>query len=263
MMSLRGMRPTLVLVFPILQSATFLLAVHFASSLSVLGDALLLASALLLCLAVHVSIHEAVHHPELARFPLAGPLFTVVMGLPFQGYRWHHLNHHRWNNELADYSSTWRTSPTGPRAWPLWSYVLGWPRQLVRSGLSMRAADAAGSVPPVVHRAIRLEQTTLLLLVIGLSVFAPALALRYVAVVYVGWGLIALQNYGQHPPRKYGAETPTSYYGALYNRLLFRNGLHAEHHDVPHLAWYEITADPRGPIRAPHLLQPFIEKGAR
>jgi fatty acid desaturase len=248
------------MVLPLLQAAAFVLSCRLASSDAWAATALLLAAAVLLCLSVHVSIHEAVHHPALARFPLAGPVLSLVMGLPFQGYRWHHLNHHRWNNQLPDYSSTWRETAAGPRPWPLLRYVLGWPRQLVRSGLSMRAADAAGQVPPSVRHAIRVEQATLLVTLALLAAFAPEVALRYLALVYGGWALIALQNYGQHPPERYGQEAPTSYYSALYNRLLFRNGLHAEHHDRPQVPWYEITASPRGSIRAPHLVHPFLGK---
>jgi fatty acid desaturase len=246
------------LVLPLLQVAVFVASCWIAPSQPWVAGALFLASAVLLCLSVHVGIHEAVHHPELARFPLAGPVLSLAMGLPFQGYRWHHLNHHRWNNELPDYSSTWRGTAAGPRPWPLLPYVLGWPRQLVRSGLAMRAADAAGQVPPRVKRAIRVEQATLLVTVAVLAAFAPGVALRYLALVYVGWALIALQNYGQHPPREYGREAPTSYYSALYNRLLFRNGFHAEHHERPQVPWYAIAASPRGSIRAPHLLHPFL-----
>jgi fatty acid desaturase len=251
---------SMTLVFPVLEVVTFGSSCLLASSQPGLAGALLLTASLLLCLSVHVSVHEAVHHPRLARFPLSGPLFSIVIGLPFQGYRWHHLNHHRWNNALEDYSSTWRTTREGPRPWALWRYVLGWPRQLVRSGLAMRTADAAGEVPRAIRRAIRLEQATVLLLIAGLGVFVPRLALQYLALVYVGWALIALQNYGQHPPRAYGVERPTSYYSALYNRLLFRNGLHAEHHDEPQRAWSELEAGAQAPIHAPHLLQPFVEK---
>jgi fatty acid desaturase len=247
------------MLFPVLETICFVTSCFASTGPWLTGGSLMLA-ALLLCLSVHVSVHEAVHHPQLARFPLAGPFFSVVVGLPFQGYRWHHLNHHRWNNALEDYSSTWRSTPDGPRPWPLWRYVLGWPRQLVRSGLAMRAADAAGEVPRATRRAIRLEQATVLILIAVLVVAAPRVAVQYLALVYVGWALIALQNLGQHPPRVYGVERPTSYYSALYNRLLFRNGLHAEHHDEPHRAWHELEAAPRVSIHAPHLLQPFVEK---
>lgn len=247
----------LLAIFPLLQAAAFVLACR--AGVTATGAALFLLACGLLCFSVHVSIHEAVHQPALARFPLAGPLLSLVMGLPLQGYRWHHMNHHRWNNELPDYSTTWRDTPGGPRPWPLWSYVLGWPRQLVRSGLAMRAADAAGQVPRLVRRAIRREQAALLVTIAVLAVAAPAVAAAYVGMVYVGWMLIALQNYGQHPPRQYGQERPASYYGALYNRMFFRNGLHAEHHERPHVPWSEIVPAANLPISYPHLLQPLVE----
>jgi fatty acid desaturase len=194
----------IAMIFPVLQTLAFASSCLLATAQPWWAGALLLLASLLLCLTVHVSVHEAVHHPSLARFPLSGPIFTIVMGLPLQGYRWHHFNHHRWNNALEDYSSTWRSTRDGPRPWPLGRYVLGWPRQVVRSGLSMRAADAAGQVPRATRRAIRVEQATVLLWLGALATFAPRLALQYAALVYVGWGLIALQNFGQHPPRDYG-----------------------------------------------------------
>jgi fatty acid desaturase len=258
-MSSRAANPV-AMIFPVLQVATFVASCAIVPTGAWIGGGLFFLAALLLCLSVHVSIHEAVHHPRLARFPLSGPIFTLVMGLPFQGYRWHHFNHHRWNNALEDYSTTWRPTVDGPRPWPLWRYLAGWPRQLVRSGLAMRAAYATGQVPAAMHRATRIEQATLLLFVAGLAWLAPRLALQYVALVYLGWALIALQNFGQHPPRVYGADTPTSYYSRLYNRLLFRNGFHAEHHEEPNIPWHEIEPAPAAPIRAPHLLQPFVEK---
>jgi fatty acid desaturase len=251
-------RLSLAMIFPLLEVATLASAWRLGGDHPWIAAGLLGLAPLLLCLSVHVSLHEAVHQPALARFPLAGPILTLVMGLPFQGYRWHHLTHHRWNNALPDYSTTWRPGPDGPRPWPLWRYVLGWPRQLVRSGLAMRAAYRQGGIPASVHRATRREQATLLAALAAGALVHPRAAGAYVAVVYVGWALIALQNYGQHPPRVYGHELPTSYYAALYNRLLFRNGLHAEHHARPHLPWYDLQAAPHPPIRAPHLRHPLL-----
>jgi fatty acid desaturase len=252
-----------LLLFPALQAVLFGFSCALCAEHAPIAVGLIGIAAILLCFSVHVSIHEAVHHPDLARFPFAGPLLSLVMGLPFQGYRWHHANHHRCNNTLADYSSTWRSTPQGPRPWPLWRYVFGWPRQLARSGFAMRAAAARGEMPRSTQRAIRAEQITLLVAIAGLVVFAPRMALLYLGLVYAGWALIALQNYGQHPPREYGADVPTTYASRLYNRLFFRNGLHAEHHDQPHLAWKEIEARSRTRIGAPHLMQPFLERGAR
>lgn len=251
----------MIFVFPVLQVALFGTACVLSTTQPLAAVALAVLAAVLLCFSVHVSIHEAVHQPALTRFRLAGPILSLVMGLPFQGYRWHHRNHHQHNNGLDDYSSTWRRTAAGPRPWPLWRYALGWPRQLVRSGLAMRAAAASGGVPTATQRAIRIEQVALLATLLGLGVGAPRAALLYLVQVYAGWALIALQNFGQHPPLRCGLEAPTSYYAGLYNRLLFRNGLHAEHHAQPHLAWHEIEPQPHPAIAAPHLLQPFWRRG--
>jgi fatty acid desaturase len=248
-----------VLLFPALSGAAFAAACAWPLPIVVRAVVFLLA-AVALCFSVHVSVHEAVHQPALARFPLASPFFTIIMGLPLEGYRWHHLNHHRWNNRLEDYSTTWRRTASGPRPWPLWSYVLGWPRQLMRSGRAMRMAATAGELPLSRQRALRREQYTLLAWVAGLAFTRPLLALAYVTLIYVGWALIALQNYGQHPPRRYGNEAATSFGSPLYNRLLFRNGLHGEHHDQPQAPWYALQPRPQAPIHRPHLVQPFRER---
>jgi fatty acid desaturase len=226
-------------LFPALQLAAFALSCALAGPQPLASALLFLAACVLLCASVHVSIHEVVHRR--GGGALTGPLMTLVIGLPFEGYRWHHWNHHRWNNRLEDYSTTWRATRSGPRPWPMALYVLAWSWQLVRSGLAMRSAATRGEVPLATQRAIRREQATLLLTVCVLLVAVPTLALRYVALVYIGWALIALHNYRQHPPRRYGADIATSYYGALYNRLLFRNGLHAEHHDRPQVPWHAIA----------------------
>jgi fatty acid desaturase len=251
-----------VIVFPILEGIAFVLACGLGAAHPLSAGLAFLAAALMLCVSVHVSVHEAVHQHHLARFPGAGALFSIVMGLPFEGYRWHHMNHHRWNNRLEDYSTTWRETAFGPRPWPLLRYVLEWPRQLARSAAAMRAAAAGGQLSLTAQRAVRAQKHVLLVFLVSLVLLAPRIALAYLALVYVGWALIALQNYGQHPPRAYGAETATSYHASLYNRLLFRNGLHAEHHEQPQLPWHLLEARAEVPIRRPHLLQPF-ERGRR
>ncbi len=252
-----------MLVFPLLEAALFACACACGTARPVAAALALGAAALMLCFSVHVCAHEAVHHPEHARFPGAGALMTLAMGLPLEGYRWHHMNHHRWNNRLEDYSTTWRATRRGPRPWPLAAYVLAWPWQLARSAAGMRAAAAAGALSLAAQRAVRRQKLLLLAVLVALATGWPRIALAYLGLVYVGWALVALQNYGQHPPRVYGAEAATSYPAALYNRLTFRNGLHAEHHDTPQLPWHALV--PRAPSRIalPHLLQPFrLEKPA-
>ena len=81
------------------------------------------------------------------------------------------------------------------------------------------------------------------------------LVLAYLSMVYIGWALIAMHNYGQHLPDVYGGTKGHSYYGRLYNLLTVYNGLHYEHHHRPSVKdWHLRTPVAHAEIEHPHLL---------
>ncbi len=247
------MRALRLLAFPALEIAAFLhFAAHRPGAFAALGVAAVFA-----CFTLHVAIHELVHRPLRSGARVLQGGATLLAGLPFHGYLWHHLNHHRHVNSLEDFSTTWRSTPAGPVARGLLSYAFGWPLWLGRSQRIFHAEIARREVPTAVVRGIRWQQALLALFVIALAVASPRAALGYVAMVYVSWVLIAAQNYGQHPPRDFGSGLTTTYPAPFYNAITANNGLHHEHHRDPSRAALDLRPDPSAPrVARPHLLAP-------
>lgn len=228
------------LVFPFAQAIFFLLALAHPAFLPLTLLAMLFT--------LHVTAHEWVHHPA---GRIAESLMSLFLGVPFEGYRLHHHNHHRFENAAEDWSTTLGARHPIP-------YALGWPSQLLRGWRAFRG-------DPALPRALRLQQLLLLAWAIVLAIVSWKALLLWIAMVYLGWALIALHNYGQHPPR--GATTSLA--SPLYNALTCNNGLHAEHHRAPGVPWNRLTASggiarspaPRPPsaIRWPPILSALLE----
>jgi fatty acid desaturase len=224
-----GVLAILPLVFPIAQAILFVLALSHPS--------LFPLALLAMVFTLHVTAHECVHHPAGS---LAESAMSLFLGVPFEGYRLHHQNHHRFENGLEDWSTT--RAARGPIL-----YALGWPSQLLRGWRSFRG-------DPTLPKTLRLQQILLLLWAIALGVLAWKALLLWLAMVYLGWALIALHNYGQHPPR---GET-TSLASPVYNALTCNNGLHAEHHRAPGVPWNRLVAS-HPSIRFPPMLAALWE----
>lgn len=246
----------LPLAFPVMEVACFAAAVAFGPEQPLAALGMLALTAVMLCFALHITYHEWVHqgHPG----GLAGELvISALIGLPLDGYRWHHLNHHRHENALEDYSTTWEPGPQRPVAQVWWRYVLGWPRQLVRSAKDMRERDRAGMLPPGLGARVRRQKRALGALFVTLLVVRWPVALAYLLTTYAGWALVSLHNFGQHPPVSYGDALATSYRGSLYNLVFCQNGLHHEHHRDPALPWDRLVPLEGAPlVERPHLLIP-------
>lgn len=232
------MRPPLgLIVFPLVQGGLLALACAH-------HPAWVLAAALVHTFTVHVCVHEFLHYSDRRRLaPAAGWVFSVATGVPFDGYRLHHHNHHRYENGAGDFSSTVSR--------PLWRYALGWPVQLVKTGRALRASGiSVGAQKFAIAAAFAL-----------LAAGAWWWPLLYLLMVYLGWALVSVHNYGQHPPAE-GSPIP-SFSARWYNLLFFNNGLHHEHHAEPGKPWGELEPDPAArQIATAHLLAP-LAGGAR
>lgn len=226
---------------------------------------LLALAAIALDFDVHVFLHECVHATAPERTPWAVSLgLTLLGGLPFDGYRLHHYNHHRHDNGPEDFSSTWKWEADGcRRAKGLTAYVLGWPAELARARAAMREDAAAGRLSPGLQRRLRVKKHLVAACLLALALVSWHWAVAYATMVYFGWGLVSLHNYGQHLPAE-GQGFVTSFAPPWYNFLLFNNGLHGEHHDQPGKAWFELRADPKhAPAGAPPLVAPFLPANRR
>jgi fatty acid desaturase len=245
-------------VFPVLQAGSFLWAALFAPSApAALAGALLCA--LMLSLSVHISFHELVHLSagrEGRALTWLLDMATLCLGIPFDGYRWHHITHHRFENGPEDFSTT-REYPGRPLA-----YALRWMDQLKRGRDELCRQKDLGTAPAKIPARIARQKRVLLAAHVALLALSWKAWLLYGGVVYVGWALVALHNYGQHPPLE-GSPGATSFHSAPYNFLFCNNGLHREHHESPLIPWHELrpVAGRAGLIRWPHLIHPLL--GAR
>lgn len=249
------MARTVLWIYPVLEVACLVAAWRSSGWAMV---AWLAGAALSLCLALHVTYHEWMHQGHPGGVP-GEFVLSALLGMPFDGYRWHHLNHHKHENSLEDFSTTWRAGAHGPEPQGWLGYSLGWPRQLVRSGADLRARGAAGTLPPGLGEKVLRQKRFLQLMFLAMLVVSWRGALAWMATMYAGWALISVHNYGQHPPVAYGTGIATSYRGAVYNRVFCANGLHHEHHRDPALSWDRLVPLDGAPVvTRPHLLLPEV-----
>jgi fatty acid desaturase len=236
-----------------------LLALTFLVLTALWSPWFVLPAAIALSWSVHVFFHVGVHQLRGDWWGAVGGLLaTPVMGLPFDGYRLHHRNHHRFDNGEHDVSRTWTPTADGPRPRSVLLYVFAWPLDLWRSRRWMRQEVAVGTVEPWVRRRIAFQQLLVLGVVGGLLVWEPHFAGLYLLYVYLGWACIALHNYGQHPPQ---AGIARSLHGRWYNLLTANNGLHAEHHATPTTPILALVPDAGARrTRWPHPLTALMER---
>jgi fatty acid desaturase len=190
-----------------------------------------------------VITHNFLHTPFFRRRAL-NEAFAVVnsanLFLPQVLYKYHHLIHHQYANDpvrngtTLDPSSTWRYGRDG-RQEGFFSYsALG----LFRDGTShaYREAIRHGQRRQFWMELAAIVVTAVLWLAIDWRWFVIA----YVPLFYCGWFLALLENYFEHhratDPGDRLADS-VSYYGRWYNRVMFNEGYHQEHHLKPHLHW--------------------------
>jgi len=246
-----------LLVFPAVQMALFGFSLYLLDGHVGLAGLVLLASTLAMSFTLHISIHEEVHQSFFLK-PIAiaaHGLASLLIGVPFAGYKWHHWNHHRYNNAIEDYSSTWTESPSGLSPSQRFSYALSWPMTLARAQKKMDVEIAAGEVPDTIMSGVSKQKLLPPLLVVALSLLiSPLAGLLYIAHIYLGWVMISLHNYNQHPPITGQQTVSTSFDNKLYNSLFYNNGLHFEHHAQPATPHSSLTPVPNAPsVTMPHI----------
>lgn len=207
-----------------------------------------LACSFLVCTNFQCVAHNFIHHPFFTS-KRANRVFSVFNSLMIGGsqtlYRFHHLNHHRWNNDLPDPtngrsrddSSTWQYGRPPEAEEPLLTYALfGYFRTDFRALLA------------TARRKNLLAQVGIeyLTLVVFLGVLATinwrGMVFFYLPVWLLGNVAATAENYLEH----FGA-TPgdrrrdsVSSYNRLYNLIWFNNGYHQEHHFRPQMHWTRV-----------------------
>ena len=190
-----------------------------------------------------ISTHNFLHTPFF-RFSWMNRLYAAVnsvnLGLPQILYRYHHLNHHRWENDrrgeggkTRDHSSTFAYGKEGRQEKVISYCALG----LFRPGTveSYREAVRKGEGGQFWFELV-LTVTGLA----GLTVLSWRwMVFYYLPIFYAGWFLAHLENYYEHylgTPEIAHANS-VSHYGRLYNYLFCNEGYHQEHHIRPQVHW--------------------------
>lgn len=221
-------------------------------------------SAFFLNFSLHITYHYTVHFPVKSKSwnLFWGIIKSVLMGQPFHYYEMSHWNHHRHNNTLTDFTSTWKQK--GNRIIPKNAiiYSLFWPFSS-SIGLfdQINIGKNEGYCTPHRMRSMSIELVTNSIFFIILGYFSWIWLLGYFVTIYLGWVLIALHNYGQHLPQQYDTPKANSFPNAFYNWLFVNNGLHEEHHEEPSKSYWELTSQHKtehSNISKPHILEAFL-----
>lgn len=248
--------PIALAIFPLLEGVFFIEATQHSHPVAVI--ALLIASAVMLSFSIHIFFHECVHYR--ARYPQTiNLLYSLFLGLPFDGYRVHHLNHHTYENGLKDFSSTWKRQQGENVAHSVCRYSLGWLRQLKAAMRAPHPFDPRWGNVVAIKSRIPIQKIALVVFSLLLVLIDLKLLLLYGGLIYLGWAFSSLHNYGQHPPTE---QSPIcTYPSKIYNQLFFNNGLHWEHHQQPQHHWDQIKLASQSPrIPSPHLINPCATK---
>ena len=238
--------PWKLAVFPLLEVLSFIGALYVDSFF--LSIILVLVAGVFLSFSIHVFFHECVHAKSVYSTPV-NIINSLILGLPFDGYRVHHFNHHCHENSLKDFSTTWFLQNDNKTGFSCLSYSLGWIRQLLKSINEPEPFDEKFGDANEIKQRIPIQKMAILSILIVLTFADWKYLVLYLLLVYSGWAFSALHNYGQHPPIE--GEPICTYANHTYNLLFFNNGLHSEHHKKPWLLWDSIELD-NNSIRIDH-----------
>jgi fatty acid desaturase len=250
-----------LLIFPFLQVVIFAGACAVMPSSYVLAGLLVLLASLFMNFSLHITYHYHVHFKRKSKGAnrVIDLAITSLLGVPFHYYQMLHWNHHKYDNALGDFTSTWKQVDGVPVPKNFLFYGLLWPLNgNVRGRRQFEIARREGYLKPRHGRAMGQEMLLVAGIYGALLYLSIPIASAYLGMVYAGWALIAMHNYGQHLPEVYGETKGNSYYNAIYNRLTLQNGLHYEHHHRPSVKYWDLTGPPRSEIAHPHLVEGFF-----
>lgn len=251
-----------LITYPVVQVLTFYLACHYlVHNELLLASALIFVCGLFLSFSLHISFHYHVHHkPNNLLFRrILDLLISVLLGFPFHFYQIQHFIHHKYDNGIEDFTSTYKMENGLLVPKSILSYSLLWFTQINRRSKFSEKATSLGFLNKKIRRKIAGESLFTLFCLVCLFTIKPFYVIAYIVMIYLGWVFIALHNYGQHLPDSQLSKIGYSYYGKFYNYLFLNNGLHYEHHDKPGIKYWDLKEDKNnaGLNKWIHLFDPF------
>lgn len=242
-------------IFPLLQGLFFIGAISIYKANFIWALVLWFAAALFMNFSLHIVVHHYVHFRFKLKWldRLFELFYTLIIAMPFNFYRMQHFNHHRYNNLIGDFTSTWEQEKEGVVASKYFNYSFLW---FINGTIkqNIHQAKSEGDLPRERQSRMKMELVFLAIFYGMLFYLNPIFALAYIGLFYLGWCFIASTNFGQHLPLVYSQTVGHSFYNKFYNWLFFNNGLHYEHHAHPSLDYPDLKAEYKSEISWPHLL---------
>lgn len=233
------------LVHPIAIAATIVWYEHLSLFTLIVASLTLIA---LCCTNYQCVAHNFIHNPFF-REKWLNHGFSIVnsiaLGMPQTLYRFHHLNHHKYNSDYRDettgqtkdYSSLYRFSRKPDSAENIWTYSLLGPFR-IDFGVLYGTAKERGEAW-LVH-----AETIALVVFYGALIYWnwQAFAIFLVPTLFLGQAAALAENYLEHKGADPGSRLTDSVscYSAFYNFIWFNNGYHQEHHYRPYVHWARI-----------------------
>lgn len=222
----------------------------FASTL--LWFLLIPFQAIFLVIVMNTSLHHHMHAPIFVnpKMNRAYEIFTsATLGIPFNGWKYFHMIHHRYNNDFKingqtkDPLSFYRYGENGERE-NFWSYCIkGLWRDLSGQTLKDPHDNCSTKVDIKNGDLLKTEQYVFYAFIASIFVVNIAYGFVYLLVYTLSLILNNANSYGEHfgpvEQQNFRANSVGSY-GKLYNVLCFNSGYHQEHHVRPGAHWTEL-----------------------
>jgi len=248
-------------LFPILEVFLFVNGVILLENAPVLGVLSVVGAGLAMSFSLHITYHYHVHFRRKSKVldRLIDFGYSILTGLPFNFYYLLHTNHHVYDNEIEDFTTTIIRKDGKIRGKNIFMYAFFWFKSNRKPLEMMQLGIKEDYFSKERMQKSKIELLVILLFEIMLGVLNWKLLLLYFALVYFGWLFISLHNYGQHLPNKKGIDIGNSYYNKLYNFIFVNNGLHYEHHKFPVKKYWDLEEEKEKNLnnKLPHIVDGF------
>jgi fatty acid desaturase len=205
--------------------------------------------AIFLVIVMNTSLHHHMHTPIFTNDKLnkVYEIFvSAVLGIPFSGWKFFHVVHHKHNNDFKidgktkDPLSFYRYGENGKRE-NFWSYCI---KGLWRDLSGQTVKDPLNNCSTKVYIkdkiSLRVEQFAFYVFLASVFAFNIGYGFVYLIVHILSLILNNANSYGEHfgpvEQQNFRANSVGSY-SKIYNLLCFNSGYHQEHHVRPGAHW--------------------------
>lgn len=248
-------------LFPLVEIGLFINALLLVNQHLLWSILSVFFAGLMMSFSLHITYHYHVHFRRKNKIfdRLIDVWYSILTGIPFNFYYLLHTNHHVYNNEIQDFTTTINREDEKIKAKNILAYGLFWFKANRKPVEMMELGISEGYFSKERRDKSKIELLFILAFEIALAVVNWKLLFLYFVLVYFGWMFISLHNYGQHLPSKEGIDIGNSYYKKGYNFIFVNNGLHYEHHKFPLAKYWNLKEekDKNRNNKMPHVLDGF------